>query len=298
MNHYIFQIAYDGTQYLGWQKTKEGPSIEGELEKALLQITQSDELTLQAASRTDRGVHALGQIVDCKWKSKSSLKSDEKLLISLNQLLPQDIRVIHLARAPDIEFHPTLSATHKTYQYRVSIGKTQSPLLRHYSWHVAHSGIDLEKLYHALPLFQGTKDFYAYCNQRKNLNYSSTVRTISEITCTHIHDPEFPELHFTLTGNNFLYKMVRNIVGTLIWIAVGKLSYEEASLAFQSRQRQYAGVTAPAHGLTLKQVYYPFPLFQKLPHVVKGIPHPKSSLCCQSTLGDESKLGYKKRDEA
>lgn len=231
-------IAYEGTRYCGWQDNGDGPSIEGQLRAVLEQILQH-EVVLQASSRTDAGVHALGQVVNFLTD-----RTPEGLQVSLNQLLPTDIRVLSLEKA-DEAFHPTLNAKGKIYCYRFCNSEVQMPNQRFYSWHVREV-LDLKKMQKAADQLVGTHDFSAFCNQRKDLNYATKVRTLSRVEVS----PQAIEME----GDAFLYRMARNIAGTLIDIGRGEELDIKAILDGQDRTK--AGVTAPAHGLTLTKILY------------------------------------------
>jgi tRNA pseudouridine38-40 synthase len=236
-------IAYDGTSYLGWQKTKEGPSIEEELEKALSQILQ-EEISLQAASRTDRGVHAKGQTVNFFTLKNPDLK---KLQKSLNQLLPKDIAVITMQEEREA-FHPTLDAKGKEYIYEVFTADVLLPHSRSYVWHYPYD-ISLEKMVQGKEFFLGKKNFASFCNIR-------TDDALCEISKIEIFETSPQFFRFHIFGNRFLYKMARTIVGTLIYIGRGKISPAEIESIFHAEDRTLAGITAPAHGLFLAQVFY------------------------------------------
>lgn len=247
MNHNIkLHLAYDGSSYLGFQKTKEGPSIEGSLEQVLEKILQH-EISLQAASRTDAGVHAEDQVINF---FTDKLLDLPKLLISLNQLLPKDIRVLKLEHA-NPSFHPTLDSIGKEYHYHVSTEEFLSPFKRHYVWHFPHL-LDLELMRKASNLLIGTHDFQAFTNARKP-SYENTVRTVNSIEI--LQKDKF--FAFFIIGENFLYKMVRNIVGTLCYIGCHKLTLDHLPDILSSRKRAQAGMTAPASGLFLHKIYYP-----------------------------------------
>jgi tRNA pseudouridine38-40 synthase len=235
-------VAYEGTGYLGWQKTRMGPSIEETLENALTQILQHP-LKLQAASRTDAGVHAEGQVVNFKTPSETPL---DRLQRSLNALLPNDISVLGMTPMPE-EFHPTLDAVGKEYHYSVCLGTSQLPFYRHTSWHFPYA-VDLKRVEAACPLFLGKHDFSAFTNEREENN----CRELTHFTVA----AEDDRLQIRVAGNNFLYKMVRNLVGTVMYIGCGKLRLEEVTPILASRDRTRAGMTAPAHGLSLKKVFY------------------------------------------
>jgi tRNA pseudouridine38-40 synthase len=249
----VLTIAYDGTHYLGWQKTAMGPSIEGALEKALVQILQQP-VALQAASRTDAGVHAKGQVVNFTINEDTSIDLG-RLHISLNQLLPKSIAVSEIAEYP-AAFHPTLDCIGKEYHYQICLGKSQYPLHRFYSWHcpsTTTTPIDIGAMNEGAALLIGRHSFQAFCNFKKNSNYRDYIRTIERISIV-----ELPEerLCIEIEGDHFLYKMVRNMVGTLIYIGKGKLRLSQIPELLQSGSRIDAGVTAPAHGLTLFRVNY------------------------------------------
>jgi tRNA pseudouridine38-40 synthase len=235
-------VAYEGTHYLGWQKTAMGPSIEEELEKALTQILRHP-VALQAASRTDAGVHAEGQVVNFFTDVEMAL---ERLQKSLNGLLPKDISVLKIEEAAE-NFHPTLDSQGKEYHYSVCLGPTQLPFHRSFSWHFSYP-VDLEEIKKAAQHLKGRHDFSAFTNERQEDN----IREIFDI----VIEPFADRLKIRVSGNNFLYKMVRNIVGTLLYVGSGKLSSEELPAILASRDRTRAGVTAPALGLVLKEVFY------------------------------------------
>ena len=228
-------IAYDGTSYFGWQKTRSGPSIQEEMQKALAQIT-GESILPEAASRTDRGVHAEGQVIQFALAKVMDLP---KLHRGLNAALPNDIRILQLVPC---HFHPTLDARGKEYIYRLSTGPVQDPVNRLYAWHV-HTPLDLAKMERAAQELIGTHNFTAFANEEEK----DPICTIESIDFR-------AQLEIVIKGNRFLYKMVRNIVGALVYVGQGKL----VSLAeiLRSQDRKKGGVTAPAHGLHLHQVFY------------------------------------------
>ncbi|MBS0648958.1 MAG: tRNA pseudouridine(38-40) synthase TruA [Verrucomicrobia bacterium] len=235
-------LAYEGTAYLGWQKTAMGPSIEQELEKVLTQILRHP-LHLQAASRTDAGVHAEGQVVNFFTETDISL---ERLQKSLNGLLPPDISVLKMEEAPE-SFHPTLNSRRKEYHYSVCLGPTQLPFYRNFSWHFSYP-VHFEEMKKAADHLKGKHDFSAFTNEKQEDN----VREIFDIVLEMTSD----RLKIRVSGNNFLYKMVRNIVGTLLYVGCGKITAEQIPAILKSQDRTKAGVTAPAQGLVLKEVFY------------------------------------------
>lgn len=241
-------IAYDGTNYLGWQNTKMGPSIESTLESTLSRILQ-EQVILQAASRTDAGVHANGQVVNFMMsKERPSL---EQLHISLNCLLPKDIVVLDVSLAND-SFHPTLECQSKEYHYSICFGSVQLPQLRLYSWHYPHH-LDIDKMRHPAKELIGLHDFSAFCNFKKNANYDHYMRHVYAINIVEV---DKDRIEVQITGNNFLYKMVRNIVGTLVYVGCGKISIDSVRDILRNKDRTQAGITAPAHGLSLYKINY------------------------------------------
>jgi len=242
------KLAYDGSHFWGWQKAFQKPTVEGTLQSSLERILQ-EPCILQAASRTDRGVHADGQWVNffCNKQRES-----EDLKKSLNALLPKTIRVLEVQEMPDY-FHPTLHAQKKEYYYQVCVDPVLLPKERFFYWHVPYQ-LDLKKVETACRFFLGEHDFSSFCNHRKNLNYRNKHRQI-EILEFFLSKKNY--ILFTITGNNFLYKMVRNIIGTLIYVGRGKIHPESIPSIFATRQRAMSGPAAPAHGLTLRKIYYP-----------------------------------------
>lgn len=247
MHNIKLKLAYDGTNYLGWQKTKMGPSVEETLEDVLKRVLQHP-ITLQAASRTDAGVHANGQVVNFFTPKTVSL---DKLQYALNGLLPKDMAVKSLELASE-DFHPTLSCKGKEYHYYACYGKIQLPIQRNYSWHYPYL-LNVEMMKAAIPLMIGNRDFSAFCNTKKNSTYTHYTRYLESIT---IHELENECLRFEVRGNNFLYKMVRNIVGTLVYIGCGKIALADFPAILENADRTQAGMTAPALGLFLHQVNY------------------------------------------
>jgi tRNA pseudouridine38-40 synthase len=242
-------IAYDGNDYLGWQKTKEGPSIEESLQTVIEQIVQHP-VTLQAASRTDAGVHAYAQVVNFL-TAKTELHL-HRFLVSLNNLLPSSISVFSVEQMP-LDFHPTLDCVAKEYHYWICCGVAQYPQHRFYSWHYPYA-LNIGDMREAASLLIGQQDYQAFCNELKNKEYDSYVR---EVTSIEVVSHSENRIQIMIRGNNFLYKMVRNLVGTLAYVGRGKISVNDIPTILASQDRTKAGLTAPAHGLTLYDVFYP-----------------------------------------
>ncbi len=235
-------VAYDGTKYFGWQKTSFGPSIEDTLAFVLKRILQHP-VVLQAASRTDRGVHAKAQVVNFFTPRDVELK---RLFKSINSLLPMDIQVLKIEEVED-SFHPTIDAKKKTYLYQVFHSDVLLPHKRHYFWHYNYP-LDMAKMLNAKEHFIGKRDFSAF----SSASIEDGMRTIHSIEIIKRED----EILLEITGNRFLYKMVRNIVGTLIYIGSGKLSVSNLPIIFEKQKRELAGICAPAKGLFLKEIFY------------------------------------------
>lgn len=241
-------IAYDGGSFCGWQKTKVGPSIEETLEKVLGTILQ-EPISLQAASRTDSGVHARGQVVNFITANKRFDLS--RLFVSANQLLPKSIVVSSLQEAP-ASFHPTLDCIGKEYHYSICASPVQLPQHRCYSWHVRAS-LDKGKMDEAAAMIKGEKNFKALCNAKKNSRYQDYLR---ELTSIEIESLPEERLCIKILGNHFLYKMARNIAGMIVYAGIGKLHPGDIESILASGDRTQASITAPAHGLTLFRVLY------------------------------------------
>jgi tRNA pseudouridine38-40 synthase len=252
MHNIKLVIAYHGASFLGWQKTKMGQSIEETLETALRQILQHP-VKLQAASRTDTGVHAEGQVINFTTSKSLCLKS---LQHRLNRMLQNKIAVINAEEMPT-DFHPTLSCLKKEYRYQICHGFLQLPFFRQTSWHFPYF-LDVEQMKRAAQHLIGTHDFSAFCNER-SLWDRDPICHIEKIeilpsseTLTQVENP----LCIHMIGDHFLFRMARNITGTLAYIGCGKIKAEQVPMILASKDRTLAGVTAPAHGLILKRVFY------------------------------------------
>jgi tRNA pseudouridine38-40 synthase len=236
-------VAYDGTDYQGFQRQVNGPTVQEALEAALGRITQAKVMVL-AAGRTDAGVHAEGQVIafDTVWRH--GLSSLER---AMNAVLPPDIAVRDLTRvAPD--FHPRYNARSRCYRYTVYNAPVRSPLARRTSLYVGKP-LNLEAIRRATALVVGERDFAAFGRPPQG---EKTVRCVIEAGWT----ADLPWLFFEIEANAFLFRMVRSIVGTLLWVGQGRLSPDEFGAILASRDRSRAGRTAPAHGLCLMRVKY------------------------------------------
>lgn len=240
-------ISYDGSNFGGWQIQPNTVSIQNLIEKALL-IALKEPIAVHGSSRTDAGVHALGQVAHFETNTPFSL---HKLRHSLNGILPREIRILELYPVLD-DFHSRYSATGKIYHYHLHLDSVLNPFTRLYSWHMPYK-IDLSLLQETAPLFIGKKDFTAFANEsHKGAAAKNGIRSLERLDV--VKQDHGIRLEFEGTG--FLYKMVRNITGTLIDIATGRMKKGEVESIFLSKDRKKAGSTAPAHGLFLVKIHY------------------------------------------
>jgi tRNA pseudouridine38-40 synthase len=242
-------IAYDGTQYEGWQVQKTGTGVQEKVEAALAELFPSHP-RVHSSSRTDTGVHALGMVAHFEAPPAECKMSARKLALALNAWLPEDIRVVAAARARR-EFHARFAAAGKQYRYFVWNHAAMNPLIRHTAWHVPRP-LDLRAMRFAAPFFVGQHDFQSFA---ANPGYAkaSTVRTLARCELT----KRGRLLTFIIEGDGFLYKMCRGIVGTLVQVGLGKFPPDAINRMLAKKDRRLAGMTAPAHGLVLWRVFYP-----------------------------------------
>lgn len=246
MRNIKLTIEYDGTNYCGWQVQENGPSVQGEIEKALKAIT-GENIRVNGSGRTDAGVHARGQVAN--FTAISSIPQ-EKFAYALNGLLPKDI-VIKASEEVPADFHARYSATGKRYSYLVLNSKFPSALLRNYAYHVNYcERLDINRIKKAAEAFIGTYDFSGFMSTGSKV--SDTVRTIYELSV----ESERDLIRFEYKGSGFLYNMVRIITGTLLYAGIGKINPEDMKEIILSKDRDRAGITVPACGLCLEEVYY------------------------------------------
>lgn len=244
MKNIKLTIEYDGTNYFGWQVQPEFSSIQEEIERAIKKLTKED-IDLIGAGRTDRGVHARGQVAN--FMTNSSIPP-EKFSYAINKYLPQDISIVK-SEEVDINFHSRYDAVGKEYRYLIYNNYTRSSLLRNYTYHVPYK-LDLKKMDIAKDFFLGTHDFSAFMSTGSSVE--DTVRTVYAVSLS-LRDNI---ICFKVQGNGFLYNMVRIMVGTLIDIGSGKIEPESISSILESKDRKRAGHTAKPQGLYLEKVYY------------------------------------------
>ena len=239
MKRVMLTVAYDGTDYCGWQIQPNGPTIEGELNKHLSKLL-GEEISVIGASRTDSGVHALCNIAVFDTNARMDAG---RMTYALNQRLPMDIR-IQKSREVAPDFHPRHCNSKKTYEYRIYNAPFENPITRRYAYFV-YFPLDIERMQRAAAYLVGEHDFKSFCVAKAQV--ATTVRTIYDIRI----DKEGDYITIRISGNGFLFNMVRIIVGTLVRIGRGVWEPERMEEILEARDRQKAGPTAPANGLTL-----------------------------------------------
>ena len=238
-------VEYDGTAYHGWQRQQKDRTIQGEIEKVLMTMTEKS-ISLAGSGRTDAGVHAIGQTAS--FKSDAGLSPDIYLK-GLNSLLPDDI-LIKVCESIDPAFHARYDVRSKLYQYRILNRDKPSILERHYVWHI-RKPLDVSAMQKAATLFVGKHDFKAF--EGAGSPRTSTVRHVIRAGIRRTRDNQ---IFFDIEADGFLRYMVRNIVGTLVDVGKGRTPIENVEGILLSRDRGQAGATAPAKGLFLMQVNY------------------------------------------
>ena len=243
--NYRFDIQYDGTRYGGWQKQKDTDNtIQGKIEEVLSRMT-GQEISIQGAGRTDAGVHARGQVANTWMETE---KSCQEICQYMNQYLPEDIEIVQVSQVQE-RFHSRLNAREKFYQYRIAVGFHKNVFERKYQCPL-HEDLDGAAMKKAAQFLTGTHDFKSFCANKKMKK--STVRSLKSIEVEEL--PQ--EIVLTYTGDGFLYNMVRILTGTLIEVGRGKRTPEQMTEILKAKNREAAGFTAPARGLTLLEVRY------------------------------------------
>lgn len=247
MTRYKAIIAYDGTNFNGFQKQPNGRTVQEEIEQTLTKMANGKEITVFGSGRTDAGVHAMGQVIHFDYPEERPL---ERMRFALDTQSPEDIAVKEVAIVSEY-FHARYLVKEKTYQFRVDIGKPRSPFRRHYASYFPYP-IDVEKIQRALPDLLGTHDFTSFCASGSSIE--DKVRTIYEAKMEVNETGD--ELLFTFRGNGFLYKMIRILVGTLLKIGNGRLAEDSIPEIIAKKDRNAAGPTAHPEGLYLYEVKY------------------------------------------
>ena len=244
MRNIKLTIEYDGKDFNGWQKQPNKLNIQGTIEQAIKCVTGED-VELNASGRTDAGVHALGQVANFKTNSKIPI---EKFAIAINSRLKKSI-VIKKAEEVDERFHSRLNCKKKTYRYIINNSEEGSAIYRNLETHIPQK-LDVSKMEQAIKYFEGEHDFKAF--KASGTSSKSSVRTIYEAKIYQKGEKIFIEL----TGNGFLYNMVRIIVGTLVDVGTGKIKPEDIPQIINEGKRENAGKTLPPNGLYLLNVMY------------------------------------------
>ena len=237
-------VAYDGTNYHGWQFQPGAVTIESELNRCLSALL-GERIHVIGASRTDAGVHALGNVAVFDTETRMPV---DKISYALNQCLPEDIRI---QRSEEVaaDWHPRRCVSRKTYEYRIYRGEFPMPVRRLYSLFV-YRELNVERMREAAAYVVGEHDFKSFC--QTGAQVETTVRTLYSAEVLE----EGPELVIRVSGSGFLYNMVRIFVGTLLEVGQGKREPQEMADIINACDRGAAGPTAPAHGLTLVRYEY------------------------------------------
>ena len=238
-------IEYDGTNYCGWQKQAQGPTIQQEIETALKNITNED-IVLFGSGRTDSGVHARGQVAN--FKTETTIKPNE-FQMGLNSVLPKDISIVDAVEV-DTNFHAQFSAKSKTYIYKIYNSPHPSALLRHRVWFMPYT-LDINNMRNAAGVLSGEHDFKAFA--QADTEVRTTVRTVMNVG---IDKTDKNMIEFRIEATGFLKRMVRLIIGTLAQVGKGKITSEEFAEILRSGEKNKFVYAAPPQGLYLKEVKY------------------------------------------
>ena len=245
MYTYRLTLCYDGSRYNGWQKQGNTPNTIQEKLETLLTRLLGEPVEIAGSGRTDAGVHAMGQVASFHCSQKQDCAA---LLSEIRRYLPEDIGALALSEAAP-RFHARLNATGKTYVYRIWNSDAPNVFERKYLYTVTDT-LDLAAMEAATADLTGTHDFMSFCANKRMKK--STIRTIESIQIERIGK----ELRFTVTGDGFLYNMVRILVGTLLEVGMGKRDKHSMPALLEAKDRSKAGFLVPPHGLRLEAVYY------------------------------------------
>ena len=247
MRNIRLTIEYDGKDFNGWQKQPNKLNIQGEIERAIEILTGEEKIDLIASGRTDAGVHALGQVANFKTNNESI--PIEKFALALNTKLKRSIRVIK-AEEVDERFHSRYTCKKKTYRYVINNNECESAIYRNFEYHMPVK-LDIKAMQKAVKYFEGEHDFKAF--KASGTSSKSSVRTIY---LAEVKPAENGRIHIELTGNGFLYNMVRIIAGTLVDVGMGKIKAEDVKDIIEKGERTNAGKTLSPSGLFLLKVEY------------------------------------------
>lgn len=250
MRNIIMEIQYDGSRYSGWQRQADALTVCGEVEK-VMSLLCDKEVEVEGASRTDAGVHALCQVA--RLRGSFNIPT-ENIKRAANNILPHDIVISEVYENEEFDFHPRFAAKSKTYRYRILNSQQRNPFLSRYTWHIERK-LDVEAMRTAVEYVPGTRDYR--CFQAAGAqNMNNTVRTIYDLKVEERNVDGADEIHIVVDGDGFLYKMVRNITGTLVDIGIGRFEPDDMCRIIESKNRQNAGQTAPPCGLILEKIFF------------------------------------------
>ncbi len=244
MQTILITLAYDGGQYHGWQRQTHSKSVQEVVERALSKVYRQN-IHVEASGRTDAGVHAYGQTATFEVESTFPI---ENLKLVVNRILPLDIFITQAMQVPE-GFHARYHAVGKTYEYHMIMSETRDPFKQRFA-HQVTKALNIDMIREAIPHFLGTHDFRTFMASGSQIQ--DTVRTVYAFELA----VEGDELKFKITGDGFLYNMVRIIIGTLIHVGQGKINPSDITDIINSGDRNKAKYTAPACGLYLSRVYY------------------------------------------
>jgi len=248
MRWFKITLAYDGRAYCGWQLQNGQPTVQQAIEEGLAEVT-GQQVRVTASGRTDAGVHAAAQVVSCA--IDTTLPASD-LGRALHANTPHDIYILRAEDAVE-DFHAIRDAGWKQYRYLVQDATHHDVQARHYCWQLHHPLV-IETMQQGAEFLTGTHDFAAF--QTSGSPRSDTVRTITELSVTRLDSGSFESIVIHVSADGFLYNMVRNIVGSLVEVGRSACTLDWLREALESKDRQRAGPTAPAHGLTLMKVGY------------------------------------------
>ena len=235
MTRYKATISYDGTLFAGFQRQPHARSVQEEIEKTLTRLNQGTPVTVHGAGRTDSGVHALGQVIHFDLPSSAGRG---ELRFALDTQTPEDIDFVRVEQVAD-DFHSRYKKHSKTYEFIVDYGRPKNPMMRHYATHYPYP-LDVEKMQAAIQKLEGTHDFSGFT--ASGTSVEDKVRTITEARL--VEDAEHHRLVFTFSGNGFLYKQIRNMVGNFVEDRNDRMPIEQIDLILEKKDRNLAGPTA------------------------------------------------------
>ena len=247
MTRYKALISYDGHDFAGFQRQPHARSVQEEIEKTLTRINKGEPIVIHGAGRTDSGVHALGQVIHF---DLPLARDEEKLRFALDTQTPEDIDVISVEEVTE-DFHARYKPHSKTYEFLVDIGRPKNPMMRHYATHYPYP-LEISLMEQAIKALEGTHDFTGFT--ASGTCVENKVRTITKASL--VFDAQRNFLIFTFSGNGFLYKQIRNMVGTLLKIGNKRMPVNQIERILEEKDRQLAGPTAAPNGLYLKEIIY------------------------------------------